>query len=175
MKHPIRRQNRPGFTLIELLAVITIIVILAGLTIGGMSYVNEKQAVEKAKVQIKLLEAAIEEYKLDNGSYPGTSANTPASGNAVSAQLYKALYLDGATNNTRVYLQQLDPNDSKQGWLGGTGANRTIIDPWGNEYRYRKGSNAQNPDFDLWSMGKDGATNTSSPTHRSNNDDIGNF
>lgn len=175
MKLPIRRPLRPGFTLIELLAVITIIVILAGLTIGGMSYVNEKQAVEKAKVQIKLLESAIEEYKLDNGSYPGTSANTPIAGTGVTNQLYRALYLDGVTNNTRVYLPQLDPNDTKQGWLSGTGTARTIIDPWGNEFRYRKGNNAQNPDFDIWTMGKDGLTNTSTPTHKNNADDLGNF
>lgn len=174
MNLPTRPILRLGFTLIELLAVITIIVILAGLTVGGMSYVNEKQAIEKAKVQIKLLENAIEEYKLDNGSYPGTTANTPVAGN-VSNQLYKALYLDGFTNQTRIYLPQLDPNDTKQGWLGGTGVNRTIVDPWGNEYRYRKGTNAQNPDFDLWSTGKNGRPTNGVSTHSDAKDDIGNF
>jgi general secretion pathway protein G len=174
MNLPTRPTLRPGFTLIELLAVITIIVILAGLTVGGMSYVNEKQAMEKAKVQIKLLENAIEEYKLDNGSYPGTTANTPVAGN-VSNQLYKALYLDGFTNKTRIYLPQLDPNDTKQGWLGGTGVNRTIVDPWGNEYRYRKGTNPQKPDFDLWSTGKNGKPTNGNSTHTDAKDDIGNF
>jgi hypothetical protein len=57
------------------------------------------------------------------------------------------------------------------------GANLKIIDPWGNNYRYRKGTNAQNPDFDLWSMGKDGKTNTATPstTQTDNKDDIRNF
>jgi general secretion pathway protein G len=169
------RRHRPGFSLIELLAVITIIVILAALTVAGMGYVNEKQAASKAEVQIKLLENAIEAYKLDNGSYPGTSANTPVAGTGVSSQLYRALYLDGATNGTTIYLPQLDPNDSKHGWLEGTGTSTKIVDPWGNEYRYRKGTNSQNPDFDLWTVGKDGKTNTASATHKDNKDDIGNF
>ena len=47
------RHGRAAFTLIELMAVITIIVILAGLVVGGMGFVHEKQAKEKAKVQIR--------------------------------------------------------------------------------------------------------------------------
>jgi hypothetical protein len=58
-------------------------------------------------------------------------------------------------------------------------ATTTIKDPWGNEYRYRKGTNAQNPDFDLWSCGKDGLTNfgpsASDIQDPKNKDDIRNF
>jgi hypothetical protein len=60
-------------------------------------------------------------------------------------------------------------------------ATSTIVDPWGKEYRYRKGTAAQNPDFDLWSTGKDVDTNTSNPslttpaTNNRNVDDIRNF
>ena len=46
------RKGQAGFTLIELMAVITIIVILAGLVIGGLGYVSENQAKSKAQVQI---------------------------------------------------------------------------------------------------------------------------
>ena len=67
MKIPSRRHPA-AFTLIELMAVITIIVILAGMVVGGLGYVNEKQAREKAKIQIALLSKALEEYKLDNGT-----------------------------------------------------------------------------------------------------------
>ena len=64
------RNGRAAFTLIELMAVITIIIILAGLVVGGMGFVTERQAKEKAKVQIALLSKALEEYKLDMGTYP---------------------------------------------------------------------------------------------------------
>jgi hypothetical protein len=43
-----------------------------------------------------------------------------------------------------------------QGWTDGTGADVTIIDPWGEEYIYTTGAASKNPDFDLVSKGKDG-------------------
>jgi general secretion pathway protein G len=188
-----RRAGRAAFTLIEVLAAIAIIIILAGIVIGGMEYAKQRQASEKARVQIALLSKGIEEYKMDMGVYPGTDENTAIAGD-VSEQLYQALFKDGYdytdpatppsswTKATKIYLTQLDPRNSKQGWVPKTtastpGTNIKIRDPWGNGYRYRKGSNAQNPDFDLWSMGKDGKTNTTNAatTEADNRDDIRNF
>ena len=183
MKTPLTPRHRRGFTLIELLAVITIIVILAGLVVGGMGYASEKQAREKAKIQIALLSKALDEYKLDNGNYPAV-ANS-AAGTGRTNVLFQRLYWDGAKTNPpgKIYLPELDPNSNRQGWIQGTGATATIIDPWGAEFRYRSGQNASgasnaatmNPDFDLWSVGRDGRTNTTTLTHRDNQDDIRNF
>ncbi|MGA0844912.1 MAG: type II secretion system protein GspG [Luteolibacter sp.] len=180
-------RHRPGFTLIELMAVVTIIVILAGIVIGGLGYVNEKQAREKAKVQIGMLERAIEEYRLDMGDYPGT-ANTGGSSGEASQILYQALFKDGFdytnpdtppggwTKAQRIYLPELDPRTSKLGWVnpstaGDPPTNQKIIDPWGNNYLYRRGNGAQNPDFDLWSKGKDGRNDSLTKLK----DDIRNF
>jgi general secretion pathway protein G len=187
MKTPSRRHPA-AFTLIELMAVITIIVILAGLVVGGMGYVNEKQARAKARVQIDMLSKALEDYKMDNGTYPATgNASKPAASN--TNVLFKALYWDGASDTTgakKVYLPELDPVNNKQGWTTGTGQAATLIDPWGNPYLYRTAvntsgaanSHSQNPDFDLWSSGKDGKTRAGSgdsPSHAENRDDIRNF
>lgn len=201
MKNPIRRHHS-AFSLIELMATITIIVILAGVIFGGMSYVNEKQAREKAKVQIALLSKAIEEFKSDMGRYPGTADPSPGDGN-ISQQLYIELFYEGydySTRNnpstwekevtvgttkikagkaTKIYLPELDPRNTKMGWLDTVTtptppATAPIKDPWGNNYRYRKGTSAQNPDFDLYSWGKDGRNN-STPNHADNKDDIRNF
>ncbi len=192
-----QRKGKAAFTLIELMAVITIIVILAGLVVGGLGFVSERQAKEKAKVQIALLSKAIEEYKLDMGKYPGSAENTPAAG-TISAELYDRLFFQGyeyAGNSaradtpadpkaTKIYLSELDPTSTKQGWVTAitTGTPKTgqkILDPWGKEYYYRKGTNAMNPDFDLWSAGKDGKTRTgtaaSDMTHADMRDDIKNF
>ncbi len=207
------RSGRPAFTLIELLAVITIIVILASLVVGGMSFVIERQAKEKARVQIALLSKALEDYKLDMGSYPlvATAPAVDPTGNTASC-LYIPLFFEGYDYNkqatppatwtkkigtvdfpksTRIYLSALDPTSSKQGWVDAvTGttptppASTTVKDPWGNEYRYRPSKsstgtdhpNTINPDYDLWSAGKDGKTkggssaaDTKDPTNR---DDI---
>ena len=204
------RPGKAAFTLIELMAVITIIVILAALVVGGLGYVTDKQAKSKASVQIALLSKALEAYKLDMGNYPLTADTTTGLGNSI-ASLYAPLFYEGydylkqisppATwtkkigtvdfaKSTTIYLAALDPTATKQGWVdsvAGTNpvppASATIKDPWGTEYRYRTAQpltgttpNAatQNPDFDLWSSGKDGRTNIT-PTHADNRDDIKNF
>ncbi len=229
-----QRNGRAAFTLIELMAVITIIVILAGLVVGGMGFVTERQAKDKAKVQMALLSKALEEYKLEMGSYPPTddktavlkNANGHPYGTETSIELYTALFYEGydytkqetppdpwtksvggadVPKATKIYLPDLDPTVSKQGWMNSsfsgkttppapinTGTARTnVVDPWGNEYCYRtafgkpkKGSDGtitvptnaatQNPDFDLWSMGKDGKTNPGTPADAVNRDDIKN-
>ena len=155
-----------GFTLIELLVVIAIIVVLAGLSVTGFNYVQEKQAHDKARVQVALLSNALEDYKADNGEYP-PGDGTSAANNA----LYRVLYYDGAslTPPEKIYVPQLDPDNDNQGWTEGTGAAVKIIDPWGQEYIYRIGSDplAKNPDFDIVSKGKDG--------EEGNADDVDNF
>lgn len=172
-----------GFTLVELMVVIAIMAILATIGVTSFAFVQERQNKEKARVQIALLSNAIEEYKRDMGEYPGTD-DTAVDGN-VSKELYMALFYEGYEFSedpnrpdpgnlkaTKIYLPELDPRTSKVGWVEPTkdpnpGDDLEILDPWGATYRYRKGTNAENPDFDLWSMGKDGESDTK--------DDIRNF
>jgi general secretion pathway protein G len=195
-----QRKGKAAFTLIELMAVITIIVILAGLVVGGLGFVSDRQAKEKAKVQIALLSKALEDYKLDTGSYPATGNS-----GTNSAELYLALFYEGydyakqgnpaswtkKVNNqdfpkaTKIYLPDLDPTVSKQGWVtpvippASIPTTSKVMDPWGKEYSYRSALSAagtansatQNPDFDLWSFGKDGV---SDPVNKVK-DDIRNF
>lgn len=190
MKPFARRIGKAAFTLIELMVVITIIVILAGLVVGGMEYANQRSAAEKAKTQIALLSKGIEEYKLDMGAYPATDnisgSLTTSAGSSTSSIIFNALYWTPASGNQRIYLPELDPATTKQGWTTGTAsATTTITDPWGNQYCYRSATSATgatnnstiNADFDLWSMGKDGKTNASSAntTISTNADDIRNF
>ena len=195
------RKGKAAFTLIELMAVITIIVILAGLVVGGLGYVSEKQASSKAKVQIALISKALEEYKMDMGLYAAGAANS-TDGKTQSRYLYEKLFYEGYeySNNpnrpdptnvkaTKIYLPELDPRTSKQGWVDPIDPSatppttNTIKDPWGTEYRYRPSKNsagaantsAVNPDFDLWSTGKDATSNPTTPSDKTNRDDIRNF
>jgi prepilin-type N-terminal cleavage/methylation domain-containing protein len=87
--------NRPGawrkcrynaFTLIELLVVIAIIVVLAGLVLSTVGYVQKKGARSRAETEIAAISAACESYKADNGVYPRDS-NTDAL-TAVTDQMY---------------------------------------------------------------------------------------
>lgn len=167
MKKPSPRQNAKGFSLIELLVVMAIVVILAAVSVGGLGYITKKQAYGTAELQINLLSKALEEYKLDNGEYPD-----PSSGSTPSNSLYIALYDEGASETPpqKIYLTELDPENNNQAWTSGSGNNITIVDPWGEEYIYRIGSepSARNPDFDLISGGPDRRIGTGS-------DNVANF
>ena len=68
--HPHRR----GFTLIEMMTVITIIIILAGITVAGMGFITDRQANAKAKVDIDADAQAgiLFEAKIDPGSVDST-------------------------------------------------------------------------------------------------------
>lgn len=181
-----------GFTLMELLVVITIIVILAALTMGGLSFMQRNQAVQKAKAQVAMLSSGLEEYKLDFGRYP-VANDTSTDGDQGSNVLFRALYWDsdnngaavGADANQRIYLAELDPSSNKQGWSSNSiaSAQNTIRDPWGQNYRYRSGVNGTgavntdciNPDFDLWSFGPDAAGGNAAGTDQKAQDNITNW
>jgi len=199
--NPHATHHRYGFTLIELILSITIIIFLAGLVVGGFGFVKDKQAQKAAEVQVALLSRGVDEYHLDMGVYPGEGASSEFGGDATpvngdnSEVLYQALFFEGwdyvnrnrpsiweSYKATTMYVPELDPIHSNQGWVKQTSGstpleNQKIVDPWDNNYRYRVGDNASNPDFDLWSSGKDGRTsaNPYNPNHVDNRDDIRNF
>ena len=64
--------------MIELLVVIAIIIILAGLVLSTIGYVQKKAARARAETEIAALSAACESYKADNGIYPRNAADTDA-------------------------------------------------------------------------------------------------
>jgi prepilin-type N-terminal cleavage/methylation domain-containing protein len=69
----VRRGERPynaAFTLIELIVVTTVIVILTGLVLSTVGYVQKKGARARAETEITAISAACEDYKADNGTYP---------------------------------------------------------------------------------------------------------
>jgi len=170
-----------GFTLIELLVVISIIAILASMTMGLVGYANRKAATDRARAEIAALSVAIESYKIDNGDYPRDATtdalNAQVSGDAriatntyppPSLTLYKALSGDTDANRTlsstektavgTVYFS-FKPNMLYPKCP--VGAVQTpvtaIADPFRNAYGYStigtatSGSSGNNPTFDLWS------------------------
>jgi prepilin-type N-terminal cleavage/methylation domain-containing protein len=176
------RPIRAGFSLMEMLVVISIIILLAGLTFGGFAFVKDKQARSQAEIQVKLLENALVAYHADNGEYP---LYPRADAKGGTSRIFNALY--PATAGEKVYLTELNPKNDTQGWLEGqTGtAGLKIYDPWGNEYYYRTSNptkpdsvfSSNHPDFDLWSAGPDGKTTAGAggaydPQDSNNKDDI---
>lgn len=127
----LRRQfrNQAGFTLIELLVVIIVLGLLVGL-VGPRLFGRVGQSkIAAARAQIELLGGALDQYRLDIGSYPNT------------AQGLEALQANpgNATNWAGPYLKKALPKD-----------------PWGNPYKYRC-CPGQHGEYDLWSEGADNA------------------
>jgi type II secretory pathway pseudopilin PulG len=157
-----------AFTLIELLVVIAIIIVLAGLVLSTVGYVQKKGARSRAETEIAAMSAACESYKADNGIYPRDATTSDmldarSSGNPTSyesASLYLYTQLSGTNANrtpitgARSYFafkpNQLNPSDQTLPVL-------FIRDPFGNSYGYstiqQTGNTAAgyNPTFDLWS------------------------
>ena len=139
--------NTKGLTLIELLTVVVIVGILSSIAIPNYFSSREKAKVAAAVAEIKILEKMIRIYHTDNDGYPDT-------------------------------LEDLGRKVPK--------------DPWGNPYRYLKiegreknGKKSEsvgkmrkdrnmvpvNSDFDLYSEGKDGKSQTPF-TAKASQDDI---
>jgi len=188
-EHSLKVKGSGGFTLVELLTVITIIVVLAGLTAGTMGFVSRKAASNKAEAQMHLLQNALEQYHSDTGVYPewkdeierdadGLILYYVLFGDGVGADGIRDTADDGAIDGipdegAKVFLSQMDPNmNSMQLLQGPKGKVPTkIVDPFGNVWHYISGAEYQstmmNPDFDLFSYGADGKKDT--------DDDINNW
>jgi prepilin-type N-terminal cleavage/methylation domain-containing protein len=171
-----------GFTIIELLVVISIIIILAGLILSTVGYVQKKGARSRAEAEIAAMSAALESYKADNGIYPTDSNTTALKPNTMgdptqssyqntSLSLYKMISGDSDNDANRIAESKayfpFKPNQLYP--LGQNQAVTFIRDPFGNSYGYSTvrnsapaGTDGYNPTFDLWSTG--GIISSTNPT-----------
>jgi general secretion pathway protein G len=181
-------EGRRAFTLIELIVVIAIIIILAGLILSTVGYVQKKGARSRAEIEIAAMSAACESYKADNGAYPANSdTNTldartnldPSAAVYSNASLFLYEQLAGVTSGSRSEIPSgktyftFKPNMLLP--APPSNADITAIrDPFGNSYGYSTIANptanpspsqgvGYNPTFDLWSTAGIAASPTPAP------------
>jgi type II secretory pathway pseudopilin PulG len=166
--------------LVELLTVITIIVILAGLTVIALTWMPRMAHTKKAVAQKELLDSAMFRYHADTGVYPVALDGT-------GLTMYYVLYGDGVgpdgirgtaddgpvdgrpDDGATVYLEQLNPATNPLGLLDGPpGAVPTrLVDPFGNAWHYGGGREnwpqMNNRNFDIHSPGPDGVGTPTDP------------
>jgi general secretion pathway protein G len=123
----VRVARCTGFTLLELLVVIVIIGLLAGLVAPRYFDQVSKSNAKIARAQIDSLEKALDQYRLDVGSYPSTEQGL------------------GALNTKP---QNIDK------WAGPYLKKAVPPDPWGARYLYK--APGDHGDYDLSSLGSDG-------------------
>jgi general secretion pathway protein G len=125
--HPTRRSLSRGFTLLELLVVMVIIGLLAGIVAPQYFSQLGKSNAKVAKAQIESFGQALDQYRLDVGSYPTTEQGLGALRTA--------------------------PADLPR-WQGPYLKRDIPVDPWGRAYVYA--APGQHGDYDLSSLGSDG-------------------
>jgi len=127
---PVRRSAEHGFTLVELMVVIVIIGLLATIVAINVIPATDTARIEKAKADISTIEQALEQYRLDNLTYPAGSDGLQALLSPPASLAQPQRYRRGG------YIKKLPQ------------------DPWGRAYVYtvpgRKGA------FDISSLGADG-------------------
>ncbi len=166
IRHSSFRVN-DAFTLIELIVVTTVIIILTGLVLSTVGYVQKKGARARTETEIAAMSAACESYKADNGVYPNnadtnnldprTSGDPGATAYTLaSLYLYKQLSGDTSANRSPTAKSYMVFNPKMLLPAGGVGTVTAISDPFGNSYGYSTANQTDptkgyNPTFDLWS------------------------
>ncbi len=122
-----RKHVIHGFTVIEMITVIVIIALLAAIVTPAYYNYVKKARINAAKAQIKMLEQAVFDFRLDTGKLPDASSGLEELNRNVS----------GNEKWDGPYLKQAVPKD-----------------PWGNDYIYK--CPGENTDFEIISYGSDG-------------------
>jgi general secretion pathway protein G len=121
---------KSGFTLIELMLVVVIIGALVAMVMPRLTGRGEQARVAAAAADINAnIATALKLYELDNGAFPS------------SAEGLNAL---------------LNKPGSARNW-NGPYLERKPVDPWGKEYKYKCPGTHRPHDYDLYSLGRDGA------------------
>lgn len=127
-----KKRDERGFTLTELMVVLFILGLLSAIVLVNVLPSQDKAMVTKARADISTLESAMEQYRLDNLSYPGAADGLAALRSAPAGLADPSRYRPGG------YIRSL-PND-----------------PWGRPYQLAVPGRNGAP-FDVYSLGADNA------------------
>lgn len=158
-----------GFTLLELLVVIGIVVVLFAFGLAVVRGARERTAIARAKAELALLGAALEQYQRQHGDYPQAGASLPGSQvvnetagpdpASAQARLFAAL-----SGQSAGFVELSTLGLERVGAAGDRLQPNAFLDPWGRRYLYfyrTSGATAAPwiaPGFVLFSAGPDGET-----------------
>jgi general secretion pathway protein G len=125
-----KRRRVKGFTLLEVLLVLAILVILGSMVTVYFAKTQDQGYRRAAKIQINLFEQLMDQYRINNNTYPNTQQG-------LMALLQPPAELANPDNWGGPYTKKAIPPD-----------------PWGNPYQYQLDTAYE---FRIWSFGPDGS------------------
>lgn len=196
-----RRRERPwryGFTLIELLIVISIIAILGGLILVGISAALKGASEATCQMEVTALNGALELYVQDESEYPGSEEEEFDEETNHFPFLYKALfgrrrpegpggrsapYTKLEESKVRVYNPDTELyEEPTRSQLRDDDVEKFLMDPWEQPYIYRANKGRPEEDYmhnlqaaDIYSLGPNEVDDTVEETEGDENDDLGNW
>lgn len=140
------KRGQKGFSLVELLVALAILALISAIVVINVLPARDKAAVDTAKIDIGVIESALDQYRLDMMNYPTSQQGLEALIDVPSDARNAGNYRPG-------------------GYLRG----EVPTDPWGNPYQYEAPGDHGGA-YDLYSLGADGE-----PGGEGLNADIGNW
>ena len=119
-----------GFTLIEIMVVVVILGILAAVVVPRIMDRPDDARIAKARQDIRVLESALNLYRLDNFYYPNTQQGLEA------------------------LVTRPGGEPAPRNWKAGGYVKSLPKDPWGQPYQYLQPG--VKGEFDLFTLGADG-------------------
>jgi general secretion pathway protein G len=116
--------------MIELMVVLVILVLLVTMIVPNIVGKSDDAKQTKARTDIAMIEALLDQFYLDLGSYPSQEDGL------------RVLYSE--------------PDDEPENWKGPYSKKPIPDDPWGNPYRYEIPGTHSNQPYEIWSLGRDG-------------------
>lgn len=162
-----KKSNRQSFTLVELMVVVALIVLLAGIGIGGYTFAMQRSRISQTEALIARISAALENGKVKHGFYPQQKDDDNF---FLQAELdvdptgdYKRV--DGVTSGNfkypEAYMRDYRKAVDMENLLGSCAKiagddTLYVVDAWGRPLFYRYPGKRNPGSFDLISAGPDG-------------------
>ena len=125
------RSAQKGFSLVELLVALAILALIPAIVVVNVLPARDKAAVDTTRIEIRNLEATLDQYRLDMMNYPTTQQGLEALVSVPADARNAANYRPGG------YLRGGVPND-----------------PWGNPYVDKQP--AERAPYEIRPLGADG-------------------
>lgn len=128
------KPDRRGFSLVELLVVIGILMVLAGLILGGVTVMRKRAAIYEAGQVVRQLAQALEAYRSEDGRhrYPLHEQLYPTPALPLPHVIALAPQTGAAAGVLGLLVDRNLGVRDGQGLVDGV-----LTDPWGSPYRYQ--------------------------------------